>query len=282
MQKRSLSLPNRIVTRGAFSLEKTLSCGQIFRVFREGDLHYVPLRNSILKILQDGKTVYFDYSGAQVLGKDLKKFLGLDHPVDKIEEQLLQKEPRLAPIISFSKGLRIVNLPPYETVISFIFSIQNSIPVITRKLNLLSEMAGKRVELDGKKFYLFPEAQDLRRLSNSEFARLRIGFREKFLREFLERFTEEDLEKMRDLTFEEKYSVLTSIKGVGEKVAHCIMLFSFSELSAFPVDVWIARAMEKLFGMKGTAKKITCNARKLFGEYAGYAQEYIYYYIRNT
>lgn len=281
MEKQSTNLPNKIEIGSPFSIRHTLECGQIFRYFKVNDYYYVPYKNSIVKLQQERDNVFYEVYGASLSSIEILNFIGLSHPIDSINRDLIKRDKRIAPMIEFSRGLRIVKTPPYETVISFIFSIQNSIPIISRKLNLLSEMAGKAINVDGERFYLFPVSDDLRRLSDKDYGFLKLGYRERFLREFVERFRESELNAISGKSFEEKRKLLLSINGVGEKVAQCALLFGFGELSAFPVDVWIKRGLEKYFHVKGTIRKLSEYGRKKFGKFAGYAQEYIYFYIRN-
>ena len=170
---------------------------------------------------------------------------------------------------------------PYETTISFLFSIQNSIPVIKRRLNLLSEIVGEGIRVDGKMYYFFPGSEALKNLDAQSVRKLHLGFREKWFVDFVQNYDETFFERILRKSFEEKEKKLLNIKGVGKKVAHCILLFSMNELSAFPVDVWIKRGMYELFEVKGSSKKITETGRGMFGKYAGYAQEYLFYYLRN-
>ncbi len=281
MEKQSTNLQNKIEIRNSFSIRHTLECGQIFRYFKVKNCYYVPYRNSILKLKEEKNYLSYEVYGAFVNSLEILNFIGLNHPVDSINRDLIRRDRRIAPMIEFSRGLRIVKTPPYETVISFIFSIQNSIPVISRKLNLLSEIVGKVIEVDGERFYLFPGSDDLRRLSDKDYSFLKLGYRERYFREFVERFKENDLDCMSGKSFEKKRELLLSINGVGEKVAQCVLLFGFGELSAFPVDVWIRRGLEKYFHVKGTLRKLSEYGRKKFGKFAGYAQEYIYFYVRN-
>lgn len=280
MEKLSTSLRNKIVCKTRFSIDHTLKCGQIFRYFIFDSYYYVPYNNSVIVLRQNNNIVYYEVFGEEIEEKELKEFLGINHDIENINNYLLQREGKLREMLTFSEGLRIVKTPTYETLISFLFSIKNSIPVITKKLNLLSEIAGDSIIVNNKKFYTFPKSSRLRSLTNKDYERLRIGYREKFLREFVGLYNEEDVISLEKKPYEEKRKILLSIKGVGEKVAQCVLLFGFSELSAFPVDVWIEMALWNYFGVKGSIKKLTEFGRNTFGEYAGYAQEYMYRYIR--
>ena len=274
------NLQGSIEVEGSFSLEKTLHCGQVFRFyFKEGKI-FLPYLNSLIKLEEKSSTIYYSVFGEALSDLQIKKILGLNHSINKINSYLAKRDPRFKIVIEFANGLRIMSLPPYETAISFIFSIQSSIPVIKKRLNTLSEYAGHCIEIGGEKFHLFPKSSDLKSLSKKEISLLKLGFREKFFAEFIKKYDETFFENLKQLNYEEKRKELLKIKGIGEKVGQCILLFSLDELSAFPVDVWIKRGMKYFFNEVGTERKLSETGRKIFGEFAGYAQEYMYYFLR--
>ncbi len=258
-----------------------MKCGQTFRVFEKDGVYIYPSGSSILALKQEGNSLFYESFGKPISENEVKNLLGLNDDLDFINAYLKNRVPGFSKVIKETLGIRIMRQKPFETVISFMFSVQSAIPLIARRLNALSEMAGEKITTPYGDFYLFPTDRSLKKLTNSEIKNLKLGFREKWFREFLSRYSESEIFKISRLPFQEKERELLKIKGVGIKVAHCIMLFSMNELSAFPVDVWIKRGMKLLFGVDGTVKKITQFGRELFGDFSGYAQEYIYYYIRN-
>jgi len=262
-----------------FSLERTLTCGQTFRVLKKGDVFLYQNGGSVLALKQEGNSLSFESFGKETSEDSVKSLLGLNDDFALINSELSAVKG-FSGVIDKTLGISIMRQNPFETTISFMFSVQSAIPLIRKRLNSLSEIAGVPIETTYGKFYLFPSSSSLRQLSDSEIKSLRLGFREKWFKEFIMSYNEEKIMKIADMPFEEKEKELLKIKGVGIKVAHCIMLFSMNELSAFPVDVWIKRGMESLFGITGTTQKVTREGRKLFGRFAGYAQEYIYYYMR--
>ncbi len=263
-----------------FSLERTLKCGQTFRVFEKDGWFLYPYGNSVVALKQSGNTLEYKVFGAPLSEEAVRNLLGLNDDIETINNELAHRVNGFAKVIDKTLGIRIMRQKPFETTVSFMFSVQSAIPLIRRRLNVLSELAGEKIDTPFGAFYTFPESENLRKLSDSEIQSLKLGFREKWFREFIERYDENALTEVSRMPFSEKEHALLKIKGVGIKVAHCIMLFSMNELSAFPVDVWIKRGMEELFSVKGTTKKVTEKGREMFGEYAGYAQEYIYYYTR--
>ncbi len=263
-----------------FSLERTLKCGQTFRVFEKDGWFLYPYGNSVLALKQSGDVLEYKVFGVPLSEEAVRNLLGLNDNIETINSVLAQRVSGFAKVIDKTLGIRIMRQIPFETTVSFMFSVQSAIPLIRRRLNMLSELAGEKIDTPFGAFYTFPESENLKKLSDSEIQSLKLGFREKWFREFIEQYDENALTEISRMPFTEKERALLKIKGVGIKVAHCIMLFSMNELSAFPVDVWIKRGMEEFFSVKGTTKKVTEKGREMFGEYAGYAQEYIYYYIR--
>ncbi len=285
MQKftgKQYTLLQRISLPQDFSLERILKCGQTFRVFEKDGTFIYPCGNSVLALKQEGDSLLFESFGEPVSQSGVKKLLGLNDDIQLINKKLSHLAEGMDKIIDKTLGIRIMRQNPFEVTVSFMFSVQSAIPLIRRRLNKLSEIAGKEVKTSYGKFYLFPESSALRALSESEIKSLKLGFREKWFEEFIDNYDESNMQEIALFPFAEKEQALLKIKGVGIKVAHCIMLFSMDELSAFPVDVWIKRGMEHLFGISGTTPKVTKKGRELFGKFAGYAQEYIYYYVRNN
>lgn len=274
------NLQGEIELREVFSIEKTFYCGQLFRFYFRNGAFFLPYLDSVLKLEENNSKIHYEVFGSYVSKQEVKKILGLDKNINEINSYLAKREPQFKMVIEFSNGLRIMNLPPYETAISFIFSIQSSIPIIKKRLDALSEYIGRYREIGGEKFYLFPKSHDLKTLSKNEISLLRLGFREKFFVEFIKNYDETFFDNLKLLNYQEKRAELLKIKGIGEKVAQCVLLFSLGELSAFPVDTWLKRGMKYFFNAVGSERKLTELGQKIFGEFAGYAQEYMYYFLR--
>ena len=267
-----------------FSLEKTFNCGQTFRFFKEGNAYYYPYKDTIFGI-KEAPSKHSVKLDVVAIGKETSKdefenIFGISHNIKNINKRILEVAPQMEEAVLFSDGIRLIRMPVYETTISFLFSIQSQIPVIQARLNKLAMLGKRAVTVNGSKFYLFPHREDLLKLSYEDIASLRLGFREKFFINFVKNYTEDDIEALRNASYEVKKQFLMSILGIGEKVSECIILFGYGDLSAFPVDTWIIKGMKHFFGVNGTTKKLTEFGRKTFGEVSGYAQQYIYYYMR--
>ena len=168
-------------------------------------------------------------------------------------------------------GIRILKQEPWETVCSFIISQNNNIPRIKGIIERLCENFGEKIEGG----FAFPSAEKIAALSLEELAVIRSGFRAKYILDAARKFASGEIssERLEQLSTDEARSQLMKIYGVGEKVADCVLLFAFARIDAFPKDVWIKRAMEKLFS--GDLPECAV-------PYAGIVQQYIFHFARTT
>lgn len=252
-------------------LAQTLDCGQSFRWFEQEDGSFkgvafgkyvtVKLCKSDLYIYnatkEDFKNIWFDYFD-----------LGLDY--GKIREQASKIHPVLNEAVKYAPGIRILRQEPYEALCTFIISQNNNIKRIKGIVQRLCENFGEEIQ---ENVFAFPAAEKIAVLTESDLAPLRAGFRNRYIVDAAQKVAsgEVDLEKCRTVDYEDARKELMKITGVGVKVADCTLLFGMHRIEAFPIDVWMKRAMEKLFpGMSGND----------FGEYAGIVQQYIFHYSR--
>lgn len=252
-------------------LAQTLDCGQSFRWTENSDGSFsgvafgksvrVALEGENLFIYnansEDYKNIWFDYFD-----------LALDY--GKIREDVGKIHPVLNDAAKYAPGIRILRQEPYEALCTFIISQNNNIKRIKGIVQRLCENFGEEIEKD---VFAFPTAEKMAALSAEDLAPLRAGFRNRYLIDAAQKVAggEVQLEKCRTLEYEEARKELMKITGVGVKVADCTLLFGMHRIEAFPVDVWMKRAMQKLFPDMSPED---------FGEYAGIAQQYIFHYSR--
>lgn len=169
-------------------------------------------------------------------------------------------------------GIRIFRQDPWETLVSFIISQNNNIPRIKKIINSLCELLGE--EKNG--FFSFPDAEAIKNAGIEGLAPIKSGFRAKYIIDAAEKVAsgEISLDHIANCGYEEALTELKRIKGVGDKVANCVLLFGFGYYEAFPVDVWVKRVIEKYYGKDFDPKSL--------GNYAGIAQQYLFYYERNV
>ena len=193
--------------------------------------------------------------------------------------------------IEYVKGIRILNQDLWETIISFIISANNNIPRIKGIIEKLSKKYGKELEFEGKKYYTFPTPKELENVTVEAYRSLGLGFRDIRLYETTKMIIEKkvDLQELRKNpnTFEVREKLLT-LSGVGPKVADCILLFSdLKRFEVFPIDVWVRRVMNDLYiknpdETKVSKKQIEKIANEKFGNLAGLAQQYLFYWRREA
>ena len=277
-----------------FNLDVTLCCGQVFRWDKKGEWWYGVAADKAIKIRQANAELEF----ANVDEKFVTYYFGLEDDLQKIRERIGRDEHVKKALREFW-GLRIVRQEPWECLVSYICATYKSIAAIKQMLLKLSKTFGERTVLDGCDFYTFPTPEKLAKATASSLAKCGLGYRAKYVLETSKRIFESDfnLESLRKMPYEQAKKALCSFSGVGSKVADCILLFSLGRLEAFPVDVWVKRAIlnhysehfpkefiQKIFcsGSFSNAEYEQLNAfgRDYFGEYAGYAQEYLYHYER--
>ncbi len=262
-----------------FSLKHTLECGQIFRWQKSGNHYIVVSRDKIMKLRQDGNYLFFEGSrGADE--RFVEHYFRLDDNYSKILKSI-SRDNQIKKIIAGSKGLRIIRQDPWECLISYICSSASNIPKIRKNLDLLSRHFGREISFDGKKHFAFPEPgaiNSIKKIRNCS-----VGFRAKYILNANNSFSEiGSLKNLGNLNYFDAKDKLTALKGVGHKIADCVLLFSMEKLEAFPTDVWIKRVVQETYFNNENLpeKKIADFGRAYFGEYAGYAQEFLYEYGR--
>ncbi len=257
---------------GSFDLPHTLDCGQAFRWEEKRESLWCGVAyNKYLELekLNDNEIVLYNTTKAD-FESIWCDYFDLDRDYGEIIKAVSENEI-LKTAAEFSHGIRVLNQEPWETLCSFIISQNNNIKRIKGIISRLCESFGE--DMGG--YYSFPSAEKLASLSLDDLAVLRSGFRAKYILDAAKKVSdgEVDLEKLKNIPTAEAREELMKINGVGPKVADCALLFSLCHTDAFPKDVWIKRAMEVLFGGELPACALP---------YAGIAQQYIFYYARET
>ena len=282
-----------------FNIKQILECGQCFRWERITDTNYIIVAyRRVIEVVQEGSTVTILNTNMKDFDEIWKDYFDLNVNYEEVKEEL-SKDELLKKSVEFGYGIRILNQDPFEMLISFIISARNSIPSIMKTIKKISERWGDKFEYKGNIYYAFPTPAQLKEATLDEIKVTGASFRSKYiidtiskvnaaieaknngtLNEELQQF---DLEYIKSLPVDECHKALQNFMGVGAKVADCIMLFSMSKHSAFPVDVWIKRAMIHFYLAPDVSlNKIRVFGREKFGELAGLAQQYLFYYAREN
>ena len=277
-----------------FDVSKVFDCGQCFRFDPVSDTSHEAeyagcAFGKYISVAQDGDTLYVYNTTAEEYEQVWKLFLSLDTDYGEINRKLLSlsEQQALFDAVGASSGIRILRQDSWETLCSFILSQNNNIPRIKGLVASLCKRCGTPVDLSGMdrhiadihrdrdgNFYSFPTPDKLSELGISGLYDLKTGFRAKYLYDASEKIMSGEV----SLPFIDRADTadatehLMQIKGIGPKVASCVLLFGFGKLDAFPVDVWIKKALKKYFDSSFSPEAL--------GEFAGVAQQYLFYYER--
>lgn len=189
-------------------------------------------------------------------------------------QSALSKDRLLARGMERLRGLRIVKMDEWECLVSYVLATYANIPRITRMIDAISCRYGDEIACG---VHAFPSRPQLSEARENDLRRLGLGYRASYVKELCETVDEGELDRMKSLSYDDLRSELLGLPGVGNKVADCVSLFGFGRLEAFPVDVWIKKALLRLYSREGTYRALREFAQERFGRYAGYAQEYLFY-----
>lgn len=281
---------NRVIIEGVkdFHLDHTFDNGQCFRWNREEDGSYtgVVFGRAVNMEFHD-ETLILNHISLNEYHEIWRHYLDLDRDYGVIKKMLSKGDPDMARAIAYGSGMRILQQDKWETLISFILSQNNNIARIKKCVEGLCEAHGEPVgEYRGRMRYAFPTAEALTKLKPEELEPCRLGYRAKYIVETAKQVSEDNgrmLERLGEASTEEAYAYLLDLSGVGPKVANCIMLFSMGKYESFPLDVWIKRVMNEVYHIEeGNVKEMQEYAAGHFGAYGGIAQQYLFYYARES
>lgn len=267
----------------AFELEDIFECGQCFRFnLNETGSYEGVACGKKLKLTKNDKDIVLENVTELDYHNIWKKYFDMDRDYVSIMEQLSEKDEIIREAVKYGKGIRILRQEPWETLISFIISQNNHIPRIKKCIEVLSEKFGNKIS-DG--VFAFPTFEQLADIKLSELESVKLGYRAEYILQTAKAIAKDGGKTFKasmEADNKELNEYLLSLKGVGPKVANCIMLFGYGRMDRFPIDVWIRRVMHELYEIReNDFKKMTCYAREKFGEYGGIAQQYLFYYMKN-
>ena len=267
-----------------FDLKQTFDCGQCFRWNKVKEGHYIGLvKGKVLEVYQEGQKISFHNIDKKDFENIWVDYFDLNRNYEKLIEEI-SKEEIMKIATKYGKGIRILCQDEWETLISFIISANNNIPRIKRILESFSKLFGRKISYKGEEYYTFPTPENLQGITEKDLEEIKSGYRAKYIIDAVQKINEGqvDLYHLKDFETEEARKELLKIKGVGPKVADCILLFSMRKYSCYPIDVWIRKITEKLYLKKeSTPKEIQKFAEDMWKDKAGFAQQYLFYYARN-
>ncbi|MDG5855563.1 DNA-3-methyladenine glycosylase family protein [Clostridium beijerinckii] len=284
-----------------FKLKHIFECGQIFRFEEVAENDFIVIAfGRLIEVKEEGNDVIIYNSTKEDFQNIWLKYFDLDRDYSVIKDEL-SKDVLLKQSIEFGYGVRVLNQDPFEMLLSFIISARNNIPSIKKTVNKISNKWGKEIIYKDKTYYAFPNIDEIKDATLEEIQETGASFRSKYIFDTIKNvynsksgkgnlktndtneYIKYDLDYIKNLDDDECHNALQEFKGVGSKVADCIMLFSMEKTSAFPVDVWVKRAMIHFYGAEDASlNKIRIFGRNKFGKLAGFAQQYLFYYAREN
>jgi N-glycosylase/DNA lyase len=287
-----------------FDPELTINSGQMFLWQKKRDAWYGIHTDRVLKLSyerqdnnQDRSRISYE-SYPQDHGWE-KKLFRMDDDIDKILNTI-SFDPLVRNSILTFRGLRVMRQDPIQCMFSFLCASNINIQRIRTVLFNLCRQFGKQMTVKGDQFFTFPRPRDLHEANISELVACGVGYRAKSIKMLATKIFNGEIvpDEIRHMSYEDAKRALLDIHGIGNKTADCILLFSLEKLEAFPIDTWIARIIsqnyifpinEKQFGTNSHEHHLSSRRylylsnymRMRFGIYAGYAQQYLYYYGRH-
>jgi len=275
-----------------FDLDHIFDCGQCFRWEKRAAGGYFGVacgKTALIEYDADEETLKISGANEEDFHNIWRGYLDLNRDYGLIKKELAAADDVIAGAIEYGSGIRILNQEKWETLVSFIISQNNNIPRIKKCINSLAQTLGEEAgEYEGRKIYNLPSPYVLAEATLDDLAVCRLGYRVKYLIETAGQVAEEGIESLEamgepDMSSDEVFEKLKGYCGVGPKVANCIALFSMGRVDRFPVDVWVKKVMNKLYGIdESDVKTMTSFAAETFGRYGGIAQQYLFYYITHN
>jgi len=274
-----------LAANGPLHLGHTLESGQAFRWRRQGDAWRGVVEGVVFTVRPAPGGVEFR-SEPRPVGEAapiLRGYLRLDDDLPALYARL-SRDGRLAAAIAAFPGLRLVRQDPWECLVTFVVSAYSNIPRITGHIGELCQRYGDPIVLRNGVAHAFPSPARLAEVGEAEYRALGLGFRSKYLARLPRQVLDLgfDLRALRRQTYAEARATLLELDGVGEKVADCVLAFALDQGQAFPVDVWVRRAVQEWYyrGRRVTDRQARLWAARRFGTDAAYAQQYLFHQRR--
>ena len=278
-----------IENQDSFNITHIFECGQCFRWNRIDENTYIGvIKGAVIKVKQEENKIIFTGNSEKNFKDTINYYFDLNTNYTEYKNKLSNIDGFMEESIKFGDGIRILKQDLWECIISFIISANNNIPRIKKIIERISKEYGKEIEFEGNIYYEFPTPEELSKASIEDLRALGTGFRDKRIFNTTKMILEKkvDLEKITKFeTSEEMREELLKLDGVGPKVADCILLFSLKRLDVFPIDVWVRRVMNDLYIHNEIEEKVNKQqlqklAEEKFGNLAGMAQQYLFYWKR--
>ena len=273
----------KIKIKRPFKLNDTITCGQIFRFFKQEDESFdIILKDRVINVYMKDDCLYVSSNDENNLERIVKDYFDLDNDYALMNNYLRKSDKKIIPAVDFSDGLMMIKQDPFETIIEYIISANNGVPQISNALNNIALRYGKKILFNNKEYYLFPTYKDLKDISVNDLRECKVGFRDKYLKAMIDKLNnnEINLDEFYNLDTKEALDKLMENMGIGPKVASCILLFAYQKYDVFPIDTWVKKIMKKEYNIVGE-NNIRKFAKEVYGKYSAIAIQYLFNYSRN-
>ena len=266
-----------------FDLAASLESGQAHRWKRDDSWYIGVIKRDLVRIRQTPRGVEFQCapSSEEALAPRLAEYFRFDDDINAIYADI-NRDDRVADMVEQYPGLRILRTEPWECLVAFICSATSNIPRIHQNMERMSDEFGSSLSLNGYTRHTFPKPGDLAEAGEMELRRLGLGFRAPYVYKAALAVLEGrlDLDALVRAPYRDGTVELMKCPGIGSKIADCVAVFSLEKLEAFPIDVWIRRALGEWYfpGQKTPPDRVLLEwAQDHFGRYGGYAQQYLFH-----
>lgn len=284
----------KISVSSEFNLQGTLESGQTFLWSREGEemfsensyngWYYTTAtegeHSGVIRVKQDDESV--EWQASFSADSQIKKRLGLNDDLIEIFETA-PDEGVVQDAYNMYNGLRIVREPHFPCLISFICSSQMSVSRIHEMQEQLTSKFGEEIEFNGRLYRSYPTPSEIASVSEKDLRDIKLGYRAPYVKKTAQIAVNNPPKTKIVDDFEQSRENLKDYMGVGNKVADCVLLYSFEKLQSVPIDTWIKSMIDEFFPQaKGdNYLKTSRNIRNIWGPYAGYFQLYVFHHLRN-
>lgn len=266
-----------------FNLKDTVTCGQIFRFIEEDDDSYtIVLSDRVVNLKLENENLIVDSNNMDNIENVIKDYFDLNFDYDLLNKKLIEIDNDNKKIIDSCYGLKMINEPRFEVIISYILSANNRVPQIRKALDNISERYGEKVIFRDKEYFLFPSVEMLKEVTIEDYRNCKTGFRDKYLYEMVSKINnkEFDINSIEKMNSEEALEYLIKNNGIGEKVASCILLFGYHRFDVFPIDTWVKKYMKEKYNLE-KVPEIRNFMKNKYNENCGLIIQYIFNYSRN-
>lgn len=270
---------------GNMCLSETLLSGQCFRAHQLEDGSFdVVLSDRVINVKQVGKFLYVTSSNSHNLESVVIEYFDLSRNYDLIINNLCKENVDFSDILNCCRHYRVLKQNELEMLVSYIISQNNNVKRISNSIETFCKLYGKKIIFNEKEYFLFPSYDSIIKLKLDDLIPIKIGFRDKYIIsmiEFLKNHRQFAIE-IKNMNTTDALRYLMEIKGVGLKVASCILLFGFARFDVFPIDTWVMHFVENYYGLKGNIKEISNFLGNKFDNNVGLCIQYMYHYNRNV